>query len=73
MMERHWNRRTSTLLFLVLAVLILAGITAAGIFLEEEAAVTDFSRTNLAPGGAFWFGTDWMGEICLQGPSQGSP
>ena len=38
MTERHWNRRAGTLLFLVLAILVLAGITAAGIFLEEEAA-----------------------------------
>ena len=24
--------------------------------------MTDFSRTNLAPGAEFWFGTDWMGR-----------
>ena len=56
------NRRQSTLLFLLVSVVILAGITVAGVFLEEQAAVTDFTRTNLAPGRAFWFGTDWMGR-----------
>lgn len=56
------NRRQSTLLFLLVSVVILAGITVAGVFLEEQAAATDFTRTNLAPGQDFWFGTDWMGR-----------
>lgn len=56
------NRRQSTLLFLLVSLVILAGITVAGVLLEEEAAATDFTRTNLAPGRAFWFGTDWMGR-----------
>lgn len=56
------NRRQSTLLFLLVSVVILAGITVAGVLLEEQAAATDFTRTNLAPGRAFWFGTDWMGR-----------
>lgn len=56
------NRRQSTLLFLLVSVVILAGITVAGGFLEEQAAATDFTRTNLAPGQDFWFGTDWMGR-----------
>ena len=56
------NRRQSTLLFLLVSLVILAGITVAGVLLEEQAAATDFTRTNLAPGLAFWFGTDWMGR-----------
>lgn len=56
------NRRQSTLLFLLISVVILAGITVSGVLLEEQAAVTDFTRTNLAPGRTFWFGTDWMGR-----------
>lgn len=56
------NRRQSTLLFLLESLVILAGITVAGVLLEEQAAATDFTRTNLAPGRAFWFGTDWMGR-----------
>ena len=56
------NRRQRTLLFLLVSLVILAGITVAGVLLEEQAAVTDFTRTNLAPGRAFWFGTDWMGR-----------
>lgn len=56
------NRRQSTLLFLLVSLVILAGITVAGVFLEEQAAATDFTRTNLAPGQDFWFGTDWMGR-----------
>lgn len=56
------NRRQSTLLFLLVSLVILAGITVAGVLLEEQAAATDFTRTNLAPGWAFWFGTDWMGR-----------
>ena len=56
------NRRQCTLLFLLVSLVILAGITVAGVLLEEQAAATDFTRTNLAPGRAFWFGTDWMGR-----------
>ena len=56
------NRRQSTLLFLLVSLVILAGITVAGVLLEEQASATDFTRTNLAPGRAFWFGTDWMGR-----------
>ena len=56
------NRRQSTLPFLLVSLVILAGITVAGVLLEEQAAATDFTRTNLAPGRAFWFGTDWMGR-----------
>ena len=56
------NRRQSTLLFLLVSLVILAGITVAGVLLEEQAAATDFTRTNLASGRAFWFGTDWMGR-----------
>lgn len=56
------NRRQSTLLFLLVSLVILAGITVAGVLLEEQAAATDFTRTNLAPGRTFWFGTDWMGR-----------
>lgn len=56
------NRRQSTLLFLLVSLVILAGITVAGVLLEEQAAATDFTRTNLAPGRAFWFGPDWMGR-----------
>lgn len=56
------NRRQSTLLFLLVSLVILAGITVAGVLLEEQAAATDFTRINLAPGRAFWFGTDWMGR-----------
>ena len=56
------NRRQSTLLFLLVSLVILADITVAGVLLEEQAAATDFTRTNLAPGRAFWFGTDWMGR-----------
>ena len=63
MNEKHIkNRRRSTILFVLAAVFALAAITAAGIFLEDKAAVTDFSRTNLPPGLRFWFGTDWMGR-----------
>ena len=56
------NRRKSTILFLIAAVLILAAVTVAGILLEGRAAVTDFTRTNLKPSLQYPFGTDWMGR-----------
>ena len=56
------NRRRSSILFLLAAVLILAAVTVSGILLEGTATETDFSRTNLAPGAGGLFGTDWMGR-----------
>ena len=56
------NRRKSTILFLIAAVMILAAVTAAGILMEESAMETDFSRTNLKPSLEYLFGTDWMGR-----------
>ena len=56
------NRRKSTSLFLIAAVVILAAVTAAGILMEESAMETDFSRTNLKPSLEYLFGTDWMGR-----------
>lgn len=56
------NRRKSTILFLIAAVVILASVTAAGILMEESAMETDFSRTNLKPSLEYLFGTDWMGR-----------
>ena len=62
---RHWNGRQAALALLVLALLVLCAVTAAGWLLGDRAMVTDFSQKNLAPGGDFLFGTDWMGRDML--------
>ena len=54
--------RKKAFMFMAAAVLILAAVTAGGIFLETAAMETDFSKTNLAPSGENLFGTDWMGR-----------
>lgn len=57
-----WNRRKTLFLFLIIAALLLAAVTAQGHFLAGEAMVTDFSRKNMAPCLKYPFGTDWMGR-----------
>lgn len=56
------NGRIFTMILFAAAVLFLGAITLAGAVFEEEAMVVDFSRKNLAPCGAYLFGTDWMGR-----------
>ena len=59
------NQRLWTVLFLTAAVVILVGVTAAGILTEGYAVETDFARRNLSPGLQHLFGTDWMGRDML--------
>ena len=74
-MEKEWtaagkgcqtgtNQRSRTVAFLIVAVVILAAVTVAGI-LTEDAVETDFSQRNLSPGLQHLFGTDWMGRDML--------
>ena len=58
--EKLYNRRQTTLFFLAAAIFVLAAVTVSGILVEEGAAATDYSRTNLDPGIPYLFGTDWM-------------
>lgn len=59
---RRINGRMMTAALLGAAVLFLLAITVAGHMYAEEALVTDFSRKDLSPGGAYIFGTDWLGR-----------
>lgn len=56
------SRRRATLVLLAVAVAFLAAVAIAGVFLQEEAVRTDFTRKNLAPCIQYPFGTDWMGR-----------
>ena len=60
-----WNGRKNALLLLAVAALVLCVVTVAGGLLADRAMTTDFTRKNLAPCGAFLFGTDWMGRDML--------
>ena len=62
-METH--QRLRTVVFLIVAVVILATVTVAGILTEDYAVETDFSQRNLSPGLQHLFGTDWMGRDML--------
>lgn len=75
-MEKEWtaagkgcqtgtNQRSRTVAFLIVAVVILAAVTVAGILTEDYAVETDFSQRNLSPGLQHLFGTDWMGRDML--------
>lgn len=57
-------RKRAALVFAA-SILFIAGITIAGVLLEDAAMVTDFSRSNLAPSGEYIFGTDFMGRDML--------
>ena len=59
---KRQNSRRSTLLFLGVTVFLLLFLVIIGLCVEEEATVTDFTRTNLAPSLRYPFGTDWMGR-----------
>ena len=54
--------RTITLWLAGAAAVFLATVTVLGIFIEDAAAVTDFTSKDLAPNAAHLFGTDWMGR-----------
>ena len=59
------NRRTSTLVFLVVAAVLLGVVALAGWLVQEPAMASDFSQKNLAPSFSHLFGTDWMGRDML--------
>lgn len=59
---KRQNSRKSTLLFLGVTAFLLLFLVVVGLGVEEEATVTDFTRTNLAPSLRYPFGTDWMGR-----------
>ena len=65
MTQTETNQRRRTVFFLIVAVMILAAVTAAGILTEGYAVETDFSRRNLGPSLQHLFGTDWMGRDML--------
>ncbi len=56
------NMRQRARLLLLIAVIFLAGVAAAGILCRDAAMVTDFSRKDLAPCLKYPFGTDWLGR-----------
>ena len=65
MTQTETNQRRWTVFFLIVAVMILTAVTAAGILTEGYAVETDFSRRNLSPSLQHLFGTDWMGRDML--------
>ncbi len=56
------NGRMAAVLWLGIAVVFLTAVTLFGWRVAESALMTDFSRKNLPPNGAYFFGTDWMGR-----------
>ena len=63
--QMETNQRLRTVIFLIVTVVILAAVTAAGILTEGYAVETDFSQRNLSPSLQHLFGTDWMGRDML--------
>ena len=63
--QMETNQRFRTVIFLIVAVVILAAVTVAGILTEDYAVETDFSQRTLSPSLQHLFGTDWMGRDML--------
>lgn len=63
--QMETNQRLRTVIFLIVAVVILAAVTVAGILTEDYAVETDFSQRTLSPSLQHLFGTDWMGRDML--------
>ena len=59
------SNRKVTLLVCIGAVVALAAIVIAGLFMNGTATKTDFAAKNMAPCLAHVFGTDWMGRDML--------
>lgn len=59
------NQRKKTILLFGVTIVFLSLITIVGIFCNEAARVTDFSRKNLSPCIPYLFGTDWLGRDML--------
>lgn len=59
---KNGSRRRLTLILLVGAVLLFVLIAVGGYLATDGAAVSDFTRKNLAPCLHYPFGTDWMGR-----------
>lgn len=69
--KKRWNRRKTTIVFLIVAIGFLTAVCIGGFFCKEAAQATDFSRKNLPPCLSYPFGTDWLEEICLPEQSEG--
>ena len=63
--QMETNQRFRTVIFLIVAVVILAAVTAAGILTEGYAVETDCSQRTLSPSLQHLFGTVWMGRDML--------
>ncbi len=62
--KRVANRKLTLAAFIV-ALVALAAIVVAGLFLHDAAMETNFAAKNLAPCWGHLFGTDWMGRDML--------
>ena len=60
--KKRWNRRKTTIVFLIVAIGFLTAVCIGGFFCKEAAQATDFSRKNLPPCLSYPFGTDWLGR-----------
>lgn len=61
----QWNTRAKILLYIVLALIYLAGVLLWGILMDPEAYAVDYSAKFLPPGAGHLFGTDLMGRDML--------
>lgn len=62
MVKKSANRRTVTIVTIIICMILIFGVTLAGIFMDPECFGTNFEAKNLKPSWNHLFGTDWMGR-----------
>lgn len=71
--KRFWNRRVIVVLFIVVAMVYLAGIFFWGIFMEPSCYASNYADKLMKPGFKHLFGTDFVGRDmfyrCIKGLS----
>jgi peptide/nickel transport system permease protein len=62
---RFGDRRSRTLAYVGLSVLVVLGVVVAGGLAADAAQTTDLADRNLGPSAGHWFGTDRLGRDLL--------
>jgi len=63
--RKKLNHRQKSIYVLIFTTLLLAGVIASGLFLNDDRLMTNLDYRNIAPSLSHPFGTDWLGRDML--------